>query len=584
MRSRKSLSVVAALTTGAAVVAFAVPGSAGAAPKTTIQTGERLCATAKPGKMSCLAMRLVTKKVSADQAQKMEAAGMARPASATPAVAFGPAGGYSPGQLAKAYGVNAGGSTSQTVAIVDAYDDPTVLADLNTFNDQYGLPHETSTSFKVVNQTGGSTLPTADQGWAGEITLDVQAVRGLCHKCKILLVEADSNNNPDLAAAVDYAAARAKIVSNSYGGPEAPSDPQVGDYNHPGVAILASTGDDGWYGWDHFNESNPSDSVPSVPASYNTVIGIGGTTLNLNPDGTRAAESVWNDNGPGDAWGYNLSSALGAAGSGCSTIYGPKLWQQKVSGYATLGCGSSSRNGVDLAAEADYFTGFDICQNYGNTNSSDCGWETIGGTSLSSPLVAAMWGLAGGPAGVKYPALTLYGHYKSDNAHLYDVKVGSTALCGGTSPVYCFGSANPNVALGAGLVDCAWGSSGTAVLANRYQCNAKPGYDGVSGVGTPKGTNPFKPLSPTAVITKPSSITHGHSASFGGGKSSSPFPGGSITSYTWNWGDGHSSTGKTASHTYAHVGTYHVTLTVADTYTSQNNGRVGKKTITISVN
>jgi subtilase family serine protease len=596
MLSRRALSVVVALTTGAAIAAFAVPGSASA--ETTVQIGERTCAAAKSGQMSCFAMRLETKTVSTEQAKQLEAAGVARPAATRPALAFGPAGGYTPTQMAKAYGLNAGASTSQTVAIVDAFKDPSVKSDLNHFDAQYGLPSETSTSFTAVSQTGGSVSGiNSDVGWSGEITLDVDAVRGLCHKCKILLVEANSNSDANLGAAVNYAAAHAKIVSNSYGGPE--TDPEntnavEADYNHPGVAILASTGDDGWYAWDNFNAGGSSDSVPSTPASYNTVVGVGGTTLNLNPNGTRAAESVWNDNGPYDAYGFNIGAAMGAAGSGCSGKYAPRLWQQKVAGYSSLGCGSSSRDGVDIASEADYFTGYDTYEttswcsgtdDNGNTcpNSSP-GWVTFGGTSLSSPSVAAMWALAGGPAGVKYPALTLYGHYKSDRSHLYDVTVGGTGLCDLNSPGECFGSSNPNVSLGAGLVDCAWGSTGTAIRANRSQCYAAPGYDGVSGVGTPKGTNPFKPMSPTAVITKPSSITHGHSASFSGAKSSSPFPGGSIKTYSWNWGDGHNSIGKTASHTYAKKGTYKVTLTVTDTYTTQNNGRVGRKTITITVN
>src|SRR5262249_59975710 len=177
--------------------------------------------------------------------------------------------------------------------------------DLNTFDAQYGLPAETSTSFKVVNQRGGATLPTPDQGWAGEITLDVQAVRGLCHACKILLVEATSNSDSDLSTATSYAASQASIVSNSYGGPETPSDPNASAYNHPGVAILASTGDDGWYGWGNFNLGGPSDSAPEVPASYNTVVGGGGTALYVDSDGGRGSEAGGDGHGPGGLHGVH---------------------------------------------------------------------------------------------------------------------------------------------------------------------------------------------------------------------------------------------------------------------------------------
>lgn len=167
-------------------------------------------------------MRLVTRQVTTAQARNLEAEGAARPATARPRVSFGPAGGYSPGQLAQAHGVNAGASTGQTVAIVDAFKDPSVTADLNTFDTQYGLPGETSTSFRVVNQAGGTNLSgiASDLGWATETTLDVQAVRGLCHKCKILLVEANSSSTADLGTAVDRAVTMgARVVSNSYGGP-----------------------------------------------------------------------------------------------------------------------------------------------------------------------------------------------------------------------------------------------------------------------------------------------------------------------------------------------------------------------------
>jgi hypothetical protein len=580
-----SIVGVLVLLVGGALPAFS-------ASQTTVQVPVRLCPAALPGQWSCDAVRLAPKQVSASVARQLRAAGIARPAAAS-AFAFGPAGGYSPGQLAAAYGVNPAAATTQTVAIVDAYNDPSVTADVDAFDAQYGLPSETSGSFQVVSQTGGSVSGiNSDVGWAGEITLDVETVRGLCHACKILLVEANSSNDSDLGAAVDYAAAHASIVSNSYGGPE--SGPESSDFDHPGVAILASTGDDGWYGWDLFNELAPSEGAPSVPASYNTVIGVGGTSLSLNPDSSRAGEAVWNDNGPFDGYGFNLGP-LGASGGGCSSLYSAQPWQQAVAGYSTLGCGSTLRNGVDIAADADYFTGFDMYETTAwcsgsDDNGNSCpsqspGWETIGGTSLSSPLVAAMWALAGGPGGVKYPGMTLYGHFHATPSQLYDVTVGGNALCDSTSAVECFGNSNPNVDLGAGMVDCIWGASGTAVLADKYQCNAEPGYDGVSGVGTPKGIAPFQPISPTAAIQSPGTLTVGVSHNFSASGSSAPFPGDSITQYKWNWGDGQTTTtaAVTASHTYASAGTKTVTLTVTDADSSINSGRTGSKAIQVTV-
>jgi subtilase family serine protease len=593
-----SIVAFVVLLVGGAVPAFSFP-SAGT---TTVQLPQRMCAAPLPGQSSCLAIRLVTRQVSATTAARLRADGLARPA-AVASVASGPAGGYSPGQLAAAYGVNPAGATNQTVAIVDAYQDPSVTADLNAFDAQYGLPAETSTSFKVVSQTGGSVSGIkTDVGWAGETTLDVEAVRGLCNACKILLVEASTDSNSDIGAAVDEAVALgATIVSNSYGSPEIPSDPQASDYNHPGVAILASTGDDGWYDWDGLNLGLPSDDAPLVPASYDTVVGVGGTTLNLNPNGTRASETVWNDNGPFDAQGNAFAATYGitggASGSGCSSIYTAQIWQQDVAGYSTLGCGPTLRNGVDISADADYFTGFDTYETTawcsgtdGNGNTcpaSDPGWQTIGGTSLSSPLVAAMWGLAGGPSGVNLPAMTLYGHFQTAPSQLYDVNVGGTGACDNTDPTPCsnfFGVANPNT-LGFGMLDCQWGSSGVAVLANKYQCNAEPGYDGVSGVGTPMGLTPFQPISPSAVIQDPGAVTVGVSHNFSASGSSAPFPGDSITQYKWDWGDGTTTTtaAVTASHTYASAGTKTVTLTVTDSDSSLNGGRTGSEAIQVTV-
>jgi subtilase family serine protease len=598
---------VLALTSFAAalaVAAFVAPTSAGATDSTTtVRVPQRVCSDAAPGYKSCYAVRLVKEQVSSTQAAQMQADGLARPASLA-ALSYGPAGGYTPTQIAKAYGLNTAAATSQTVAIVDAYDDPSVLADLNHFDDQYGLPHETATSFKVVGQTGGAVPATTDVGWSGEITLDVQAVRGLCHTCKILLVEANTNQNSDFGAAVTEAVTLgAKIVSNSYGGPESAASDN--NYDRPGVAILASTGDDGWYGWDRLNVGGVSDNLPSTPASYNTVIGVGGTSLYLNSDGTRSAETVWNDNGPNDVAGYSIGQTFGvragAAGSGCSTLSSAKLWQQKVAGYAGLGCGATLRNGVDVAAVADSFTGYDVYETTtgwcvapgtdGNGNAcpaSNPGWQTYGGTSLASPVVGAMWALAGGPAGVKYPALSLYGHFKSDTTHpLYDVTFGATGACDTGTPGGCasfFGAANPNTTA-YGLIDCLWGPSGTTTLVNHYQCYARTGYDGVSGVGTPKSVAPFKPMSPKAVIKSPGTVTHGVTHTFSASGSSSPFPGGTITSYTWNWGDGHTTTTSrvTVSHKYATKGKRTITLTVRDNYTTQNSGRTGKKSIAITV-
>lgn len=588
---RGTLAVLVVLLIGGAL-----PALASAASATTVRVPRHLCVAAFPGQMSCDAIAVKTERVSSAEAKKLRAAGTALP-TVSPSAGDGPTGvGYSPGQLATAYGVNAAAATTQTVAIVDAYADPSVTADLDAFDSHYGLPAETSTSFKVVSQTGGSVSGvTTDVGWAGEITLDVDAVRGLCHACKILLVEANSSSGDDLATAVNYAAAHASIVSNSYGGTEFAGDSDESAYNHPGVAILASTGDAGWYGWDALNSGPSAPNAPQVPASYNTVVGVGGTSLTLNSGGSRASETVWNDDGPEDS----LASFFGgASGGGCSSIYTAQTWQQDVAGYSSLGCGATLRNGVDVAADADYVTGYDT---YETTTSwctpgmndgtgmhacpnSDPGWGTVGGTSLASPLVAAMWALAGGPASVKYPALTLYGHFKTTPSELFDVTSGSNGYCDGDTAASCDGGANVNQAAGF-LVDCMWGPTGNTLLTNIGQCNAETGYDGVSGVGTPKGVADFQPLSPAAAIASPGTVSAGTSHTFSASGSSAPFPGDSITQYKWSWGDGATTTtsSASASHTYATTGAKTLTLTVTDADSSLNDNRTGSKSLQVTV-
>ena len=146
-RVRKSLAMLTALVSALAIVAFVAPGSAGAAG-TTVWVAKPMCAAAAPGHRSCLGMRLVR-----ERATSAEQSGV-RARSARPALADGPAGGYTPAQLAKAYGVNvnAAAASTQTVAIVDAFDDPSVKTDLAAFDALYGIPAETSSSFRVVNQ------------------------------------------------------------------------------------------------------------------------------------------------------------------------------------------------------------------------------------------------------------------------------------------------------------------------------------------------------------------------------------------------------------------------------------------------
>jgi subtilase family serine protease len=319
--------------------------------------------------------------------------------------------GLTPAQLQAAYGV-AGAPTPAavpTIAIVDAYDNPNAEADLATYSTTFGLPQCTRANgcFKKVGQNGGNRLPRADQGWALEIALDVQAAHAMCPGCKILLVEASSNSFSNLLAAEDYATAHATVVSNSWGGNEfaqQTSGSYDGHFNRPGVPITVSSGDSG-YGVEY-------------PAASRYVTAVGGTTLTLNPDGSRASETAWS-----------------GAGSGCSS-YSPKpAWQ------ADAGC--TRRSVADVSAVADPATGAAIYDSYGYQGQK--GWFRVGGTSLSAPVIAGLYALAGNAGS------TTYGSYPhTHTAGLFDVATGSNGSCGGS-----------------------------------YLCTSVLGYDGPTGLGSP---------------------------------------------------------------------------------------------------
>jgi subtilase family serine protease len=208
----------------------------------------------------------------------------------------------------------------------------------------------------------------------------------ICPTCPILYVGANSASFLDLAAAVDTAAAKgAKVISNSYGGNEFSGESTIAShYNHPGVAITASSGDSG-YG-------------AQAPAAFNTLTAVGGTHLTLNTDGTRKGETVWN-----------------GAGSGCSAYITKPAWQPAAA------CGTK-RTISDVAAVADPATGVAVYDSYGSTGGAN--WYVFGGTSVSAPIIGGVYALSGNTSGV--PAQLSYG---APAGSLFDVTSGSNGRC-----------------------------------------------------------------------------------------------------------------------------------------------------------
>jgi hypothetical protein len=585
---------LAAVTVASAALAFSVvaaPAASARVSASSSQTsakttywavGRRVCKLPKRGQAACDAMVRVLVKKGTPGARPFElAAGAPTAATRGPDATIGPSGGLTPSDLATAYAFSSTATgTGQTVAIVDAFNDPNINSDLQTFDSEYGLAtcSEANGCLKVVNETGGSALPANDTtGWSAEESLDVETVHSVCQECKIILLEASSQSMTDFGTAENEAATlKATEITNSYGSAESQWTSVAGDYKHPGIVITASSGDDGYYDFDLLGGGSPSPyNQANAPASFNTVVAVGGTSLYLGQTAARQSETVWNDNGTRDSIENAFGSALGAAGGGCSTKFAAAGWQLHLSVWAATACGTF-RSVSDISADADYLTGFDVYDTY--TCSSGClnpGWSTIGGTSLASPIIAAMFALAGGAQGVSYPALTLYGHLGGTS--LYDVTSGGNGYCGGEGAAAC---GDPNT-LGAGILDCDYPATGSTPSAGDRACDGVGGYDGPTGVGAPKGLGAFAKTGPTAKIAGPTSVTHGKTNTWTA-TTTDPFQGGVVTSYSWNWGDGTAATVTTtgsATHDYATGGkTETITLTVTDSY-----GQKGTATYVVKV-
>ena len=302
--------------------------------------------------------------------------------------------GYTPQDLQSAYALpSSTAGAGQTVAIVDAYDDPNAESDLGTYRAKFGLPPCTTVNgcFRKVDQAGGTSYPVANAGWSQEISLDLDMVSATCPNCHILLVEASSATMSNLGTAVNEAVTLgANTISNSYGGSDSSSDPSLDGlyFNHPGVAITASSGDSG-YGVQY-------------PAASQYVTAVGGTTLN-RASGTRGwSETAWS-----------------GAGSGCSAYDPQPLWQ---AGLASC----NQRIVADVSADADPNTGVAVYDSYSYQGMS--GWLVFGGTSVASPIIASVYALAGNAASVNYGSYP-YSHTSSLN----DVTSGSNGSCGGSN-------------------------------------------------------------------------------------------------------------------------------------------------------
>ncbi len=433
-----------------------------------------VCPPPAPGYASCAALELVPETPASQlpaahlPVTRNATAGSDAAAECEPPIPFEGCRGLRPQDLHSAYALPTSAPSPQTIALVDAFDDPTAEQDLKTYDEYFGLPACTGANgcFEKVDQDGKrKPLPEANGHAAFEISIDIEVAHAVCQNCHILLVEAESLKDSNLETAENRAVTLgATEISNSWYTDEPLTDSPA--FNHPGIVITAAAGDFGYLNWDFSGEPEPEEierGSVNYPASSPHVIAVGGTRLELSGplDASQRnweRESVWN--------GY------GATGSGCSSFPAPQ-WQLETSDWASVGCGEK-RAVADVAADADIYTGVAVYDStpYGKVPP---GWATANGTSLASPLIAAVFALAGGSGGVEYPAKTLY----ENEGSLHDVESGSDGEC----------AERPT---SEGLSACTMGEEGTECKEQAI-CVAGPDYDGPSGVGTPDGLGGFEP-------------------------------------------------------------------------------------------
>ena len=370
MRAFRPIVLVSA--TALSIVPLLVAGAPPAHGASTSTSQVAVCRRAPNGRVGCFAIRL-------DRYSSGRVAHSSAPS------------GLRPADLRSAYSLTSSGGAGQTVAIVDAYDDPTAEADLATYRSTFGLPACTTDNgcFRKVGQSGSSSsLPGVDAGWGQEISLDLDMASAVCPGCHLLLVEATSSSQANLGVAVNTAVRLgATVVSNSYGGPDA-SDSSYGRYyHHPGVAITASSGDNG-YG-------------VSYPASSRWVTAVGGTSLKRSSGSSRG----WSEH----AWS--------GSGSGCST-------RNSAPSRATSTTGCDGRAVADVAAVADPATGVAVFDSTSFEGTS--GWLTFGGTSAAAPIIAGVFALAANNKDVTDGGY-VWSHHAARN--LNDVTSGSTGEC-----------------------------------------------------------------------------------------------------------------------------------------------------------
>jgi hypothetical protein len=520
-----------------------------------------VCGTPLPGRASCLALRLVPE--TAEARAHTHPLGQTLKHGIRAASPAAGAFGLRPQDLLSAYRLppETEASGTQTIALVDAYNDLNAEADLQVYDREFGLPECTSAGadpcFRKVGEGGTSSelpFPQSQQGleserslcarqrresseerrrreeacarvseaegWAEEISLDVEITHAICENCHIVLVEANSGNYSDLEAAEESAVKLgATEISNSWGGGEPTTDSSA--FNHRGVAITAAAGDYGYSNWDAPAELRELvGEAADYPAASPNAVAVGGTRLETASNGEWTSERVWND-------GSTVGNDHGASGGGCSESFAAAPWQLAVSDWASVGC-EARRAVADVAADADPYSGVPVYDsNAGEGGTTAPGWQTFGGTSLASPIIAASFALAGGVhSETGYAAQTLYENAASDPGALHSITSGSNGKC--EKPT----NKETGAAGCSALEEAAASCSGSA------KCLAGPGYSGPAGVGTPNGLCAFQAPGSCTMITAGTSNGSGTTGPTGASGATGPGGAGASSVGSTNPGSG----------------------------------------------
>lgn len=334
-----------------------------------------------------------------------------------------------PHQVRVAYGfknIYEGGALGQgqTIAIIDAFDNPNIASDLNAFNKRFGLRKCTIQNglFQVIFAAGRRPGQDPSGGWAGETALDVEWAHAMAPEAKIMLVEAASDNPADLYQAIEVAVAKgANVVSMSWGAPEYPAQTDFDQIfqKYPNVTFVASSGDSG--------------AGTMHPASSPFVLGVGGTTLSVDDFGNYQGETAW----------------AGSSG-GVSTV---ETWPSYQSSLP-IPSSNDMRGVPDVSYNADPQSGFSVYNTVPGPGGT--GWQVVGGTSAGAPQWAALVAV---------------------------LNSATKKVAGSNLSAQLYAAANPSTGKYNYLYrDVVSGSNGSC----DYYCQAQPGYDYVTGLGSPE--------------------------------------------------------------------------------------------------